>query len=173
MTGNARKLPIALLKQGNRDDPNNYRPISVISFVAKVFESIVYDQLYSYLEVDDIICKYQSGFRTIHSTTMVSVIFGGPHTNVFHQWFFLTIASVYCVFFTDVFVDFFFFVVLLFFLLHSYIISGTSLSCAFFVNIFELRTLIYLNLMLHMNFFKKLLFQCDFSIVVCEAPLII
>ena len=67
----------------------------------------------------------------------------------------------------------FFVVVLLFFLLHSYIISGTSLSCAFFVNIFELRTLIYLNLMLHMNFFKKLLFQCDFSIVVCEAPLII
>ena len=36
--------------------------------MAKVFERTVYDQLYSYLEVHDIICKYQSGFRTIHST---------------------------------------------------------------------------------------------------------
>ena len=57
-----------LLKQGNRDDPNNYRKISVISVMAKLFERIVYDQLYSYLEVHDIKCKYQSGFRTIHST---------------------------------------------------------------------------------------------------------
>ena len=33
-------------KQGDRDDLNNYRLISVISVVAKVFEKIVYDQLY-------------------------------------------------------------------------------------------------------------------------------
>ena len=38
----------------NRDDPNNYRPISVISVP---FE-IVYDQFYSYLEVHDIIYKF-------------------------------------------------------------------------------------------------------------------
>ena len=36
-----------LFKQGDRDDLNNYRPISVISVVAKVFERIVYDQLYA------------------------------------------------------------------------------------------------------------------------------
>ena len=42
----------------------------MISFVAKVFERIVYDQLYAYLEKHDIICKYQSGFRAIHSTVM-------------------------------------------------------------------------------------------------------
>ena len=36
--------------------------------MAKVFERIVYDQLYAYLEEDNIICKYQSGFRAIHST---------------------------------------------------------------------------------------------------------
>ena len=40
----ARATP--LFKQGDRDDLNNYRPISVISVVAKVFERIVYDQLY-------------------------------------------------------------------------------------------------------------------------------
>ena len=40
----------------------------MISVVSKVFERIVYDQLYAYLEEHDIICKYQSGFRAIHST---------------------------------------------------------------------------------------------------------
>ena len=59
---------IPLFKQGDRDDLNNYRPISVISVMAKVFERIVYDQLYAYLEEHNIICKYQSGFRAIHST---------------------------------------------------------------------------------------------------------
>ena len=58
----------ALFKQGNRDDLNNYRPISVISVVAKVFERIVSDQLHTYREEHDIICKYQSSFCAIHST---------------------------------------------------------------------------------------------------------
>ena len=38
-----------LFKQGESFDLNNYRPISVISVVAKVFERIVYDQLYNFL----------------------------------------------------------------------------------------------------------------------------
>ena len=57
-----------LFKQGDRDDLNNYRPISVISVVAKVFERIIYDQVYVYLEEHNIICKHQSGFRGSHST---------------------------------------------------------------------------------------------------------
>ena len=32
-----------------KSDLNNYRPISVISVVSKVFEKLVYDQLYQYL----------------------------------------------------------------------------------------------------------------------------
>lgn len=56
------------LQTGERDDLNNYRPISVISVVAKEFERIVYDQLYACLEEHNIICKYQSGFRACHST---------------------------------------------------------------------------------------------------------
>ena len=34
---------------GKRSDPTNYRPISIIPVVAKVFERIIYDQLYHYL----------------------------------------------------------------------------------------------------------------------------
>ena len=55
-------------KQGDRSDMNNYRPISVISAIAKVFERIVYNQLSSYLSENNILSKYQSGFRSFHST---------------------------------------------------------------------------------------------------------
>ena len=47
---------------------NNCRPISVISVVAKVFERITHDQVYTYLSEQSIIWKSQSGFRSIHST---------------------------------------------------------------------------------------------------------
>ena len=43
-----------LFKQGEASDLNNYRPISVISFIAKVFERIVYDQLYKFLSNEKI-----------------------------------------------------------------------------------------------------------------------
>ena len=59
---------IPLFKQGNRSDLNNYRPISVIPVVAKVFERIIYDQLYNYLTIHKLISRHQSGFRPLHST---------------------------------------------------------------------------------------------------------
>ena len=46
----------------------NYRPISVISIVPKVFEKVVHEQLMKYLEHHQIISKFQSGFRANHST---------------------------------------------------------------------------------------------------------
>ena len=57
-----------LFKAGDRNDVNNYRPISLISVVAKVFERIVCNQLYACLEEQNIIRKCQSGFRSTHST---------------------------------------------------------------------------------------------------------
>ena len=38
----------SLFKQSELTDVNNYRPISVISVIATVFERIVYDQLFSF-----------------------------------------------------------------------------------------------------------------------------
>ena len=57
-----------LFKQGEPSDLDNYRPISVISVIARVFERIIYDQLYNFLTNEDIISNYQSGFRSLHST---------------------------------------------------------------------------------------------------------
>ena len=59
---------IPLFKQGDHFDMNNYRPISIIPVVAKVFKRIIYDQIYDYFTVNDIITSYQSGFRSLHST---------------------------------------------------------------------------------------------------------
>ena len=58
-----------LFKQGDASDLNNYRPISVISVsITKVFERIVYYQLYIFLSNEDIISTHQSSFRSLHWT---------------------------------------------------------------------------------------------------------
>ena len=56
-----------IFKNGSKSDLNNYRPISVISTVAKIFEKIIYDQLYQYLNENDLLNCGQSGFRSLHS----------------------------------------------------------------------------------------------------------
>ena len=36
--------------------------------MAKIFEKIIYDQIYNYLNVNDLLTSCQSGFRFLHST---------------------------------------------------------------------------------------------------------
>ena len=62
----ARVTPV--FKKGEKSDLNNYRPISVITVVSRVFEKIVYDQLYQYLNDNQLLSSCQSGFRSLHST---------------------------------------------------------------------------------------------------------
>ena len=57
-----------IFKKGLKSDPNNYRPISVIPIVSKVFEQIVYNQLYHYLNDNKLLSSSQSGFHSSHST---------------------------------------------------------------------------------------------------------
>ena len=64
---NARVSPL-YKNSGKRSDPFNYRPISVIPAGAKVFERIIYDQLYVHLTKYNLLSKHQSGFRSLHST---------------------------------------------------------------------------------------------------------
>ena len=59
---------IPLFKKGERRDLNNYRPISIIPVVAKVFERIIYNQVYAFLVDNNLLTSSQSGFRSLHST---------------------------------------------------------------------------------------------------------
>ena len=54
--------------EGNRFENSNYRPISVNPAIMKVFERLFHDQLYDYLQVNNIMSHDQSGFRSGHST---------------------------------------------------------------------------------------------------------
>ena len=62
----ARVTPI--YKDGSKTECGNYRPISVISVIAKVFEKLVCNQLRSFMKENNIIIDEQSGFRQYHST---------------------------------------------------------------------------------------------------------
>ena len=41
----------------------NYGPISLLPLCGKIFEKCIYNSLYSYLESNNILSKFQSGFR--------------------------------------------------------------------------------------------------------------
>ena len=61
----ARVTPI--FKGGKPDDRSNYRPISLLPVVSRLFEKLIYDQLYQYLDKHKYLVSHQSGFRSLHS----------------------------------------------------------------------------------------------------------
>ena len=67
----ARVTPI--YKNGEKSDPSNYRPISVLSLMNKIFEKILHKRLYKYLTKFKILYEYQFGFREGHSTTQALI----------------------------------------------------------------------------------------------------
>ena len=59
---------ITLYKKGSRDNPTNYRPISLLSIFSKIIEKIMYERVYRFLETCNILYPLQFGFREKHST---------------------------------------------------------------------------------------------------------
>ena len=62
----ARVTPI--FKYDDRQKCDNYRPISILPLIGKIFVKEVFDQLYEHLSQNLLLSKYQSGFRPKHST---------------------------------------------------------------------------------------------------------
>ena len=62
----ARVIPI--YKEGEKSDKSNYRPISVLPVLSRIFEKLIYDQLYQYLDGSGFLTSDQCGFRPLHST---------------------------------------------------------------------------------------------------------
>ena len=58
----------ALFKKGDRCDPNNYRPITVLPTLSKILEKAVHNQLYFFLNDNNIITSKQFDFRPKLST---------------------------------------------------------------------------------------------------------
>ena len=52
----------------DNEDKKNYRPISNLTFLSKIVERIIFDQLYTFMEQAGILTKYQSAYRELHST---------------------------------------------------------------------------------------------------------
>ena len=57
------------LKRAGLDNENrkNYRPVSNLTFLSKIVECIIFDQLYTFIEEAGILTKYRSAYRELHS----------------------------------------------------------------------------------------------------------
>ena len=64
---------IPLFKKGDIQLFGNYRPISLLSSVSKVFEKAAYGQLYEYFSSHALFYDSQYGFRKYHSTELVAL----------------------------------------------------------------------------------------------------
>ena len=64
----ARIMPI--FKTGDANSLSNYRPISILPTISKVYERVMHNRLSSYLSKLNILVKSQYGFRKKSSTSM-------------------------------------------------------------------------------------------------------
>jgi len=67
---------IPLYKNGAMSDPGNYRPISILPALSKIFERHIHSHLMTHLDSNNLLYKHQSGFRTFHScqTALTSMV---------------------------------------------------------------------------------------------------
>ena len=67
---------ITIFKGGMKSDPLNYRPVSILPTISKIFEKHVNKHLMNYLNKYKLIHESQSGFRQKHScqTALVKLI---------------------------------------------------------------------------------------------------
>ena len=57
---------IPIHKKKSKFDIENYRPVSILPVLSKIYERCMFDQMYSYF--NQILSKHQCGFRQGHST---------------------------------------------------------------------------------------------------------
>ena len=64
---------IPIFKKDDEHDFNNYRPISLLPSISKVFEKTIYTQLFQYLTVNSLLHANQYGLRAKYSTELALI----------------------------------------------------------------------------------------------------
>ena len=64
---------IPVYKKESKSDFNNYRPISLLSNISKIFEKMMHIRLYNFLDASKELYHNQFGFRNKHSTTLALI----------------------------------------------------------------------------------------------------
>ena len=64
---------IPLHKRNSTENPEDYMPISILPLLSKILEKHVYNALYEFLTVNDLISNKQSGFRSNHSCETITL----------------------------------------------------------------------------------------------------
>ena len=54
---------VPIFKKGKKNNPSNYRPVSLTSIVGKILERIIGSKIMDHLEGNDLLCIEQHGFR--------------------------------------------------------------------------------------------------------------
>ena len=54
---------VPVYKRGDKQIIDNYRPISLLCICGKIFEKILFNSIYDFLEENNLLCEHQSGFR--------------------------------------------------------------------------------------------------------------
>ena len=62
-----------IYKKRDKTNFNNYRPISILPTISKVFERVIHIQLYDYFCKNNLLCEQQYGFRSKHSTELATI----------------------------------------------------------------------------------------------------
>jgi retron-type reverse transcriptase len=66
---------IPLYKKGDSTNTDNYRPITVLPAISKLFERLMYNQLYEYFTLFSKLCEAQYGYRKKRSTQSAIINF--------------------------------------------------------------------------------------------------
>jgi len=61
-----------IFKKGNKNGTSNYRPVSLLTTISKIFESVIYNRLYHHINTNHILVNEQFGFRHASSTDTVT-----------------------------------------------------------------------------------------------------
>ena len=74
---------IPVFKLGDQTEFTNYRPISILPAFSKIFERLIFNQMFQYMERYNILNDQQYGFRRGRSTSLALIEL---HDKIHPQW---------------------------------------------------------------------------------------